>query len=443
MTIRNKKKMIFSMVIMAVVSFTACGGGGGGGSNSDGTSNLPEGTNNPPAGSLDTSFGNGGVVVTDFDSNNDEGYAIAIQSDGKIIVAGCAYNVENSNPDFALVRYNPDGSLDTSFGSGGKVTTNFDSTIGIDCAYAMKIDQNGKIVVVGTRRNEKFAVVRYNTDGSPDTSFGGTGYIVTDIPLTSPDIAYSLTFDATNRIIVAGYSGNDFCIVRYAEDGNLDNTFGSGGIATFDLGDTDSGRAVAIQQDGKILVGGDSNNKFALIRSLSNGSGLDGDFGSGGKIITYMGNGANRGSSLLLQPDGNIIQVGFCSNSDYASYDFALIRYTTTGAIDTTFGVNGKVFTNFIEHGRDDYATAAITDANNRLIVVGYTELSSKYDFAVARYDANGNLDSSFGALKFDLGSDDDKAQAVAIQSDGKIVIAGFTDLGSNNRAFALIRLWP
>ena len=191
------------------------------------------------------------------------------------------------------------------------------------------------------------------------------------------------------------------------------------------------------------MVGGDSDKKFALIRSLSDGSGLDNGFGSSGKIITNMKNGNDRGSSLLLQPDGTIIQVGFCNNSDYASYDFALIRYTTAGAIDTTFGVNGKVFTNFIEHGRDDYATAATTDANNRLIVVGYTSKDSKYDFAVARYDANGNLDSSFGALKFDLGSNDDWAKAVAIQSDGKIVIAGFKGLGTNDRAFALIRLWP
>lgn len=430
--------MIFSMVIMAVVSFTACGGGGGGG----GGGSDSDGTNNPPAGSLDTSFGSGGVVVTDFDSNNDEGYAIAIQSDGKIIVAGCAFG--GATYDFALVRYNPDGSLDESFGSGGKVTTNFDSNLGVDCAYAMKIDQYGKIVVVGKRDNQNFAVVRYNTNGSLDNSFGGTGYVITDIIGTSPDIAYSLAFDANNKIIVAGYSGNDFCVVRYEEDGNLHSTFGTNGIATFDLStNSDYGRAVAIQQDGNILVGGDSDKKFALIRSLSDGSGLDNGFGSSGKIITNMKNGNDRGSSLLLQPDGTIIQVGFCSNLDYASYDFALIRYTTAGAIDTTFGVNGKVFTNFIEHGRDDYATAAITDANNRLIVVGYTELSSKYDFAIARYDANGNLDSSFGALKFDLGSDDDRAQAVAIQSDGKIVIAGRTKLGSDNNAFALIRLWP
>jgi uncharacterized delta-60 repeat protein len=423
--------------ILALAFLVQCGGGGGG-SDSDGT-------NNPPAGSLDTSFGSDGIVVTDFASNsNDEGHAIAIQSDGKIIVAGYAY--EGSKKFFALVRYNPDGSLDTSFGSGGKVTTNFDSEVGNDCAYAMKIDQNGKIVVVGTRQNQKFAVVRYNTDGTLDTTFGGTGYITTDIPDTSPDIAYSLTFDATNKIIVAGYSGNDFCIVRYEEDGYLDSTFGSGGIAKFDLGTTsDYGRAVAIQQDGRILVGGDSNSQFALIRSLSDGSGLDTSFNSSGKIITSMKNGGDRGNSLLLQPDGNIIQVGFSSNSDTHSYDFALIRYTTTGVIDTTFGVNGngKVLTNFNEDGRNDYATAAITDANNRLIVVGYTELSSNYDFVIARYDADGNLDTSFGALKFDLGSNDDRAQAVAIQSDGKIVIAGFTDLGTNNRAFALIRLWP
>ncbi len=435
MKIRNKKIMIFSMVIILALAFLVQCGGGGGGSDSDGTSI-------PPAGSLDTSFGDGGIVVTDFASDkNDEGNAIAIQSDGKIIVAGCAFG--GATYDFALVRYNPDGSLDTSFDSDGKVTTNFDSDIGIDCAYAMKIDQNGKIVVVGTRDNQKFAVVRYNTNGSLDTSFGGTGYVITDIPLTSPDIAYSLTFDANNKIIVAGYSGDDFCVVRYEENGDLDTTFGSSGIAKFDLGGNDYGRAVAIQEDGEILVGGDSDKKFALIRSLSDGSGLDNGFGSSGKIITNMKNGNDRGSSLLLQPDGTIIQVGFCNNSDYASYDFALIRYTTAGAIDTTFGVNGKVFTNFIEHGRDDYATAATTDANNRLIVVGYTSKDSKYDFAVARYDANGNLDSSFGALKFDLGSNDDWAKAVAIQSDGKIVIAGFKGLGTNDRAFALIRLWP
>lgn len=444
-----KKLLLALKICLICFILTACGGGGGGSDENILTTNG--GDTNPAPGTLDTTFGDGGIVVTNFDNDIDEAYAIAIQSDGKIVVAGCAYNTSNSNKDFALARYNSNGSLDTTFGSGGKVTTNFDSTIGTDIAYAIKIDQNGKIVVVGTRQNNKFAVVRYNTNGSLDTSFGEIsgstrkGYVITDIDSSKNDLAYSVAFDASNRIVVAGYSGNDFCVVLYEEDGDLDTTFGTNGIATYDLGTTsDYGRAIAIQPDGKLLIGGDSNNKFALIRYESNGSNLDNGFGTSGKIITDMKNGGDLGNALLLQPDGKIIQVGTSSNSDTTSYDFALIRYTTSGSIDSSFGVNGKVFTNFIENGRNDYAYATTTDANGRIIVVGYTQKSSKYDFAVSRYDANGNLDTAFGAIKFDLGTNDDRAYAVAIQSDGKIVIAGFTDINNDGkRDFALIRLWP
>lgn len=211
-------------------------------------------TSGSTSGSLDPTFGAGGIVTTDIGTDN-YGEELIIQSDGKIVAAG------SSNSDFALVRYNADGTLDATFGTGGIVTTDIGNSS--NSVVALGIQSDGRIVAAGYG-NSSFALVRYNADGTLDTTFGASGIVtITDIGVVA------LGIQSDGKIVAAGYyyngSNNDFALVRYNVDGTLDTTFGTGGIVTTDTGsvsdaDTDTAHALYIQPDGKIVVAGDSNS---------------------------------------------------------------------------------------------------------------------------------------------------------------------------------------
>jgi uncharacterized delta-60 repeat protein len=226
-------------------------------------------------GSLDTTFGTGGIVITSMGSGYDIAYALGIQSDGRIVVAGSSYN--GSNYDFALVRYNTDGSLDTTFGIKGIVTTPIGSDD--DEALALGIQSDGRILAAGKSPNGSnydFALVRYNTNGSLDTTFGTDGIVTTPIG-SGWDYANALGIGSDGRILAAGKSFNgsnyDFALVRYNADGSLDTTFGTSGIVTTPIGSYDTyAIALGIGSDGRILAAGSSDNginvNFALVRYL-------------------------------------------------------------------------------------------------------------------------------------------------------------------------------
>ncbi|MFH1140349.1 MAG: delta-60 repeat domain-containing protein, partial [Chloroflexota bacterium] len=253
-------------------------------------------------GSLDTSFGIGGKMTTDFGDSGDFVGLVAIQSDGKIVAAG------QSDYDFALARFNADGSLDTTFGTSGKVTTDFG---GDDAGESMAIQSDGAIVMVGWSNaggNADFALARYNANGSLDTSFGTGGKVTTDFGGNSHGLSVAIQGDG--RIVVSGNavvgSPSDFALARYNANGSLDTTFGAGGKVTTDFGGAggaDSGNSVAIQSDGRIVVAGFSNaggfNDFALARYNANGI-LDTTFGTGGKVTTDF-EGDDVGSSVAIQ----------------------------------------------------------------------------------------------------------------------------------------------
>ncbi len=224
-------------------------------------------------GSLDTSFDTDGKVTTPVvPGNSDYAYALAIQDDGKIVAAG--YTSDGLDADFALVRYNTDGSLDTSFHTDGIVTTDIGADI--DIASAVSIQDDGKIVAGGSSWNgtdDDFALVRYNTNGSLDTGFHTDGIVTTDMG-TGNDLAYALAIQDDGKIVAAGSSwngaDNDFALIRYNTDGSLDTTFHTDGIVITEVGtDDDVAYALAIQADGKIVAAGSSSNTsddFALVR---------------------------------------------------------------------------------------------------------------------------------------------------------------------------------
>jgi uncharacterized delta-60 repeat protein len=393
-------------------------------------------------GDLDPTFGTGGKVTTNF-FGLDQAFAMSIQPDGHIVAAGTAFN--GSSWDFALVRYNPDGTLDPTFGTGGKVTTGFGDYY--DAVNAVAIQGDGRIVAAGVASQGSggtgnFALVRYNPDGTLDPTFGTGGELTTDF-LGGDDLAQAVAIQQDGHIVAAGTAyhldglSTEFALARYNPDGSLDPTFGTDGKVTTDFfGNSDLAYAVAIQQDDHIVAAGralnGSNYDFALARYNPDGT-LDPSFGTGGKATTDFFGGADVASGLTVQSDGNIVGVGFAFNG--SNFDFALARYTPGGTLDPTFGTGGKVSTDFL--GSDDAASAVALQADGDIVAAGNV---ADADFALARYKPNGTLDPTFGTggkVTTDFFGNSDLAYAVAIQSDGKIVAAGWT---STNYDFALAR---
>ncbi|MDB2644240.1 delta-60 repeat domain-containing protein [Luminiphilus sp.] len=393
-------------------------------------------------GDLDTTFGTGGKVTTDIGSD-DAASSVALQSDGKIVAAG--YSFIASSYDFALVRYDADGTPDTSFGTGGQVTTEVGS--GNDRAFSVAIDSDGKIVVAGYSRgstDDDFALVRYDADGTPDTTFDGDGKVTTEVG-SGNDRAFSVAIDSDGKIVVAGYSRNDsndydFALVRYDANGSLDTSFGTGGKVTTAISSgNDYARSVVIQSDGKIVAAGYSDNTggfydFALVRYDADGD-LDTTFDGDGKVTTAIGSGYDVAYSVAIQSDDKIVAAGSSSG------DFALVRYDSDGTLDTSFNSGVKVTTPI--GGNTDRAYSVAIQADGKIVVGGnsYGDGDINADFALARYNTNGSLDNNFGIdgkVTTAIGSGDDFAKSVDIQPDGNIVVAGYSRGG--DVGFALAR---
>ncbi len=370
-------------------------------------------------GDLDATFGVGGKVTTDFAAGDDFASGAAIQNDGKIVAAGYATAAGFDFIGFALARYNPDGSLDASFGSGGRVTTDFGT------AADVAIQEDGRIVAAGRNYLGDFALARYNSDGSLDASFGGSGKIITDFG--DADGGNAVAIQADGRIVAAGSTGfGDFALARYNPDGSLDAGFGGDGKVTTTFGSFgEFAFELAIQADGKIVAAGAGPGftDFALARYNPDGS-LDAGFGGDGKVTTDFGSNVEAAFGVAVQADGAIVAVGT---------GFALVRYNPDGSLDASFGSGGKVTTNI-----SSFANAVAVQADGRIAVAG----ASSGDFALVRYNPDGSLDASFGSggrVTTDFGSATDRASDVAIQGDGKIVAAGGT-LGAGFSGFALAR---
>lgn len=397
----------------------------------------------PAPGALDTAFGTAGVVTTSIGAatgaggaSYDYAYCIAVQEDGKAVAAGTLDNQRG----FALARYNLDGSLDNTFGTGGKVATLIAMW---DEARAVAIQADGKIVVAGFSSASsysyyRFALVRYLPDGSLDNTFGTGGIVTTAIGSTQA-MAYSIALQADGKIVLSGTAGNGFALARYGADGALDTAFGSGGTVVTELGSgLDVARSVLVQADGRIVAAGDVNDgsRIALVRYGADGS-LDGEFEGGGLVVTDIGTSMNRVGGALLQPNGKIVIAG--TVSDGAKRDFALARYNADGTLDNTFGTGGTVRT-ALGAGYDE-ANGVAVQSDGKLVAAGASSGSGRTDFALARYNADGSLDAAFGTggkVTTAIGTGDSIAQAVALRNGG-IFLAGYWSGGSDSD-FALAR---
>lgn len=385
-------------------------------------------------GVIDPSFGSNGTVTTQVQSGGCEAYAVVQQADGKLVAGGRASN--GGAYYLALARYNTDGSLDTSFGNGGTVVQPLGTRAG--SAYAIAQLSDGKLVVAGTASGpsstgDDVAVARFTIDGALDSSFGTGGFVTTAVMSGNhEDVANALLVQPDGKLVIAGFTSTttseDILLVRYTAAGMLDPTFGVGGMAVRDFGTHEEAYAVVRQSDGKLAIVGSKSPLGSLssatlaARFLANGS-LDTTFGSGGAVVTEVTAFTDRSQAAVMQPDGRLLAVGFAHSGRYEQ--FTAIRYTGSGALDASFGAGGIVITPV--GTSDDFGRALIRQSDGKLIAGGYTYQGGGYLFGVVRTTADGSIDPSFGTNGTAVASPggQNRVNGLLQQSDGKIVAVG------------------
>ena len=331
------------------------------------------------------------------------------------------------------VNFDP---LNTSFGSGGKLSIDL---LQRDSAFAIAEQADGKLVVIGAAGppSTDMLVMRLNSDGNLDSTFGGgSGYSLTPVG-NNFDYAYDVVIQSDGKIVVVGESRTagpsqiDFTVLRLQIDGSLDASFGVGGVVVVDLSSSnDRAHSVALQADGKILVAGisgspgDNNNDFGLIRLNPDGS-LDTSFAGGSGInVTDLG-AKSEAFALQLLSDGSIVVGGYIDSG--GSQDLAVVKYTSMGIVDASFGVGGMVITDIA--GSDEQVKDIAIDGGGRILVAGWTTAATQ-DFVLMRLTSGGSLDPSFGGgdglVTSDSSGGDDQAQSLGVTADGHIVLGGW-----------------
>lgn len=404
------------------------------------------------AGTIDPTFGSNGEVTTSFGRQVDEGDMVIVQTDGRIIVSGITGDGTNSS--IFLARYSTGGQLDSTFGSGGKVTTQIGP--GDFSSAGMALQPDGKIVVVGSvssGSNLDFAVARYTSLGAVDTGFGSAGKTSFSFE-GGEEQARRVALQSDGKIVVVGWAEHedheDFAVARLNPNGSLDSTFDGDGRLLTSFGDGDhNAQDVRIQSDGKIVVAGDAfigdDSDFGVARYNIDGS-LDSTFSSDGQVTTDVGDEENEVvEAVLIQPDGKIVAIGTQSiplnRSDFRKFP-VLMRYTASGALDSTFG-SGGIST--FDPGRDisiDVRGAAL-QTNGKIVLAGDVVTEDGQQLALLRYTSAGNLDTTFngdGTLSAFFNGQDAVVRGVAIQADGKIVAAGGVFTGEDTESVAVTR---
>jgi uncharacterized delta-60 repeat protein len=410
-----------------------------------------------PDGSLDPTFGIGGKVITNFGSVFDDPAGVAVQRDGKILIAGRSLAVDDDTTDFVIARFNADGTPDVSFGVDGKVTTDIGGGTD-DTPSAIAIQPDGRILVVGTTINLRlfhinFVLVRYNGDGSIDSSFGQNGgTVIVEFKSPVADTGSAVAVQPDGKILVGGktnltFTISAFALARFNADGSLDESFGSGGKVRlpFPAPYTQAVLSqLAIQPDGKIVAMGSAatgvvvtNLKFdfAVARFNADGS-LDPTFGGGSGLVTTEINGPNDfGLDGALQEDGRIVVAGHAGTAQ--SKRFVVVRYGIDGSLDPDFGGTGIVTTAFPRFGTQadtdtiDIATSVAIQKDGKIVATGF-HVGAVENFALARYLKDGALDATFGSgglvtTSFSSSTDpvDASVAAMVLQDDGRIVTTG------------------
>jgi len=414
-----------------------------------------------PNGILDTTFGTKGIVTADFFGGNDIPVSMVLQGDGKFVVAGNVFTT-NGDQDIGLARFTADGALDPDFDGDGKLTTNIatdPSGNSLDVVNTMTIQSDQKILVAGnfygvtTNFQSIMTVLRYNSDGSPDTGFGTDGIYYPNFPAGSNSDILGISESGgkiiiTGNLSLAGEGGFPMrlMIMRLTVNGTPDADFDSDGLVTVDFGaDMSTGKDCVFLSDGNILVLGDFSTTagfdLAVLRVLPDGS-LDATFDTDGIVTSNLGFDQQYPESLTLLSDG-FIATAQVMNPSAGNGDIALVRYNSNGGLVNSFSGDGILISYYMK-GTSSDVLAVATQPDGKVIAAGkgYNESTNAYALSVARFNTNGSLDQSFGdagvaSVYFDPNIQ--TVTAVALQSDGTIVAGGNveTTLGTD---FAIAR---
>lgn len=380
-------------------------------------------------GTLDQSFGTGGKVINQGQIHLS---SLLIQPDGKILTSGATSVIEISH-DFVVTRYNSNGSLDQSFANGGYAVN------GVGNANDVVLQPDGKILLVGTlpvfRNGSDFLVARFNANGTADQSFGNGGRITTSFTsgLNSGDSALDGALQSDGKLVVLGQiSGTPAVLIRYNTDGSVDTTFGlEGSVISSNF--AASARRLLIQPDGKIVVGGGA---FVVARYNSDGH-LDQSFGTSGRSSGGFGTGNGSLEAIASQVDGKILIAGWVSWSMTGNSAFAVGRYHTNGTLDSTFGNGGFVLTEFT--GALDLANAITVQADGKAVAAGYAAEpgGSYHDFAVARYMSTSLKTTSLPRVRFDF--DGDGKSDIGITRPNSGITEWWISRSSDSSVFATV----
>jgi uncharacterized delta-60 repeat protein len=388
---------------------------------------------------------NNGKINTRFNENNDYATAIALRAGNKPILIGNVTNAVSgtSGPDIGLIAYNANGSQDATFGLNGIKSFSAGS---FDKANAVAVQSNGKIVVAGASEGE-LALLRYNSDGTLDNAFGVLG--LSTLGIGGYEIeATSIVIQTDGKIVATGlkydfFYGDYYAILaRFNANGTLDNTFNAG-ASWVDLPISTGyvGKSLALQPDGKFVIACSNLNvpgNFLIVRCNANGS-MDNTFDTDGIVNTNVGTATSFANSLALQPDGKIVVCG--AAKDNAFDVMAMCRYNTNGSLDNTFDGDGKVITNLSPvHA---IANAISIQPDGKIYLTGNTINTTNADMVVTKYTTFGALDPSFdydGKLILPFGNGNDGSNAIVSNTNGEAYIAGYYHNGHDND-FALVKI--
>ncbi|WP_309571369.1 hypothetical protein, partial [Deinococcus sp.] len=402
-----------------------------------------------PAGSLDTTFGAGGISKTPIGQDSDYGYAAAVQPDGKVILVGSVKGP--TFEDFGIARFTRDGALDPTFGTGGKVVVDFAGAP--DIARAVAVQADGKIVVAGgtnvTGDAERFGLLRLSAGGSLDTTFGTGGKLTTAFTGSGGDRASALLIQPDGKIVAGGQasffrtsadSGVDFAVARYLPSGALDSSFGTAGQVTTAMstyGGSDKIFALALQGDRIVAAGGDI---FQVARYTAAGV-LDTTFGTGGRVNTVFP-GSSGATSVQVDAQQRLVVGG------QEQMNTAVVRLTENGALDSSFGSGGKTVLKLNPSNWN--VTTGVALQTDGKIVTGnwvYEGNTSNDNFAVTRLNANGQVDAAFGTngttITKGAANTRSTARAALLQPDDRIPATRILLAGDSNYDFTLTRYWP
>ncbi|MEP6646060.1 MAG: T9SS type A sorting domain-containing protein [Saprospiraceae bacterium] len=383
------------------------------------------------SGYLDTTFGDHGMLVKDLDKHATDFIRDGVlQPDGRIVVTGYT----GTPATIFVMRFLSDGDPDTDFGDNGVVRLNFGGSTSRGHAVALQSD--GRIVVAGeylTGSIYDFCLARLNADGSPDSTFGVAGKVISDLG-TDFEYPNALAIQTDGKIVAAGRveskTFSDMAVVRYLSDGQMDPDFGSGGLVVTNFREEDEANDVLIQPDGKIVIGGytalQAVGDFALVRYLQDGT-PDESFGDHGKVETDLAGESELARSILLQPDGKIVATGLAHYFNiFQTADFGIVRYNEDGSLDSSFSDDGMAI---LVKGESNDIESSVLQHDGKIVIAGRSDYPDGVNrLFLARLLSDGTLDPGFGdqgVVTADIDGEMETAYASMISSDSRIVVIG------------------